>query len=50
MAVFSVDSDAVLSTTTAVRGTVDRLQGEVHAMFLEQHAVIKLRITPEVEE
>ena len=25
-------------------------QGEVHAMFLEQHAVIKLRITPEVEE
>ena len=22
-------------------------QGEVHAMFLEQHAVIKLRITPE---
>ena len=25
-------------------------QGEVHAMFLEQHAVIKLRITPEVEK
>lgn len=25
-------------------------EGEVHAMFLEQHAVIKLRITPEVEE
>ena len=35
MAVFSVDSDAVLSTTTAVRGTVDRLQGEVHAMLAQ---------------
>ncbi|MDZ8171949.1 WXG100 family type VII secretion target [Microbacterium xanthum] len=33
MAVFSVDSDAVLSTTAAVRGTVDRVQGEVHAMM-----------------
>ena len=27
MAVFSVDSDAVLATTSAVRGTIDRLAG-----------------------
>ena len=33
MAVFSVDSDAVLSTTAAVRGTIDRLQGETNAMM-----------------
>ncbi|NYE19575.1 WXG100 family type VII secretion target [Microbacterium immunditiarum] len=33
MAVFSVDSDAVLSATAAVRGTIDRLQGETQAMM-----------------
>jgi early secretory antigenic target protein ESAT-6 len=33
MAVYSVDSDAVLSTTAAVRGTIDRLQGETNAMM-----------------
>jgi len=33
MAVFSVDSDAVLATTSAVRGTIDRLQGETSAMM-----------------
>jgi early secretory antigenic target protein ESAT-6 len=35
MAVFSVDSDAVLSTTAAVRGTIDRLQGETQAMLAQ---------------
>lgn len=35
MAVFSVDSDAVLATTAAVRGTIDRLQGETHAMLTQ---------------
>lgn len=33
MAVFSVDSDAVLATTSAVRGTIDRVQGETNAMM-----------------
>ncbi|WP_439591986.1 WXG100 family type VII secretion target [Microbacterium sp.] len=33
MAVFSVDSDAVLSSTALVRGTIDRLQGEVNALL-----------------
>lgn len=33
MAVFSVDSDAVLSATSAVRGTIDRLQGETTALM-----------------
>lgn len=33
MAVFSVDSDAVLTTTTAMRGTIDRLQAETAAML-----------------
>ena len=33
MAVYSVDSDAVLATTAAVRGTIDRLQGETNAMM-----------------
>ena len=33
MAVFSVDSDAVLATTAAVRGTIDRLEAETHAML-----------------
>ncbi|UUT36689.1 WXG100 family type VII secretion target [Microbacterium elymi] len=35
MAIYSVDSDAVLSTTTAVRGTIDRLQSETHAMLAQ---------------
>jgi early secretory antigenic target protein ESAT-6 len=35
MAVFSVDSDAVLATTSAVRGTIDRLQGETQAMLTQ---------------
>ncbi len=33
MAVYSVDSDAVVATTAAVRGTIDRLQGETNAMM-----------------
>ncbi len=33
MAVYSVDSDAVLATTAAVRGTIDRLQSETQAML-----------------
>lgn len=33
MAVYSVDSDAVLATTAAVRGTIDRLQAETQAML-----------------
>jgi WXG100 family type VII secretion target len=33
MAVYSVDSDAVLATTSAVRGTIDRLQAETNAMM-----------------
>ncbi len=33
MAVFSVDSDAVLSATTAVRATGDRLQTDTAAML-----------------
>jgi len=32
MAVFSVDSDAVLTATAAVRATADRLQSETAAM------------------
>jgi 6 kDa early secretory antigenic target len=32
MAMYSVDSDAVLTTTAAVRGTIDRLQAESAAM------------------
>lgn len=35
MAVFSVDSDAVLSSTAAVRGTIDRLQGETAALMAQ---------------
>ena len=33
MAVFSVDSDAVLTATAAVRGTADRLEAESSAML-----------------
>ncbi|MDY0910845.1 WXG100 family type VII secretion target [Microbacterium sp. CFBP9034] len=33
MAVFSVDSDAVLATTASVRGTIERLQAESNAMM-----------------
>ena len=33
MAVFSVDSDQVLATTSAVRGTIDRLEGETSALM-----------------
>lgn len=35
MAVFSVDSDAVLSSTTAVRGTIERLQAETSALMAQ---------------
>ena len=35
MAVFSVDSDAVLASTAAVRGTIDRLQAESNAMLAQ---------------
>ncbi|MFV0319516.1 MAG: WXG100 family type VII secretion target [Microbacterium sp.] len=35
MAVFSVDSDAVLTATTAVRGTADRLEAESSAMLAQ---------------
>ena len=33
MAAFSVDSDAVLAATGAIRATADRLQGETSAML-----------------
>ena len=35
MAVFAVDSDAVLATTAAVRGTIDSLQAETNAMMTQ---------------
>ena len=35
MAVFSVDSDAVLTSTAAVRGTIDRLNAEVAALMTQ---------------
>lgn len=35
MAVFSVDSDAVLAATVAIRGTADRVRGETHAMLAQ---------------
>ncbi|WP_137846076.1 WXG100 family type VII secretion target [Microbacterium sp. 2FI] len=35
MAVFSVDSDAVLASTTAVRGTIERIQAETNAMMAQ---------------
>lgn len=35
MAVFAVDSDAVLASTAAVRGTIDRLQAESNAMLAQ---------------
>ena len=35
MAVFSVDSDAVLATTASVRGTIERLQAESNAMMTQ---------------
>ncbi|GAA3760179.1 hypothetical protein GCM10022240_10960 [Microbacterium kribbense] len=35
MAVYSVDSDAVLSATAAVRGTIDRVQSDTHAMLAQ---------------
>lgn len=35
MAVFSVDSDAVLTATAAVRGTADRLEAETSAMLAQ---------------
>ena len=38
MAVFSVDSDAVLATTAAVRGTIDRLQAETQRDARPAHA------------
>jgi WXG100 family type VII secretion target len=33
MAVYAVDSDAVLTANTAVRGTIDRLQAETQSMM-----------------
>jgi len=35
MAVFSVDSDAVLTATAAVRGTIDRLEAESASMLAQ---------------
>ncbi|GAB3602572.1 WXG100 family type VII secretion target [Microbacterium aureliae] len=35
MAVFSVDSDAVLAATGSVRGTIDRLQAETQSMMAQ---------------
>lgn len=35
MAIFAVDSDAVLTATTQVRGTAERLQAESHAMLAQ---------------
>lgn len=39
MAVFSVDSDAVLSATAGVRGTIERLQAESNAMMAQLTAL-----------
>ncbi|KRB38896.1 UNVERIFIED_CONTAM: WXG100 family type VII secretion target [Microbacterium sp. SLM126] len=35
MAVYSVDSDAVLAATAGVRGTIERLQAESNAMMAQ---------------
>jgi WXG100 family type VII secretion target len=35
MAVFSVDSDGLLTATAGVRGTIDRLQAESNAMMAQ---------------
>jgi early secretory antigenic target protein ESAT-6 len=35
MAVFTVDSDTILASTTSVRGTIDRLQAESDAMLAQ---------------
>ncbi len=35
MAIFSVDSDAVLTATAAIRATGDRLQGETASMLAQ---------------
>ncbi|BDV31301.1 WXG100 family type VII secretion target [Microbacterium terricola] len=35
MAVYSVDSDAVLTTTAAMRGTIERVQSENQAMLAQ---------------
>lgn len=35
MAVFTVDSDSILTSTATVRGTVDRLQAESDAMLAQ---------------
>ena len=39
MAVFSVDSDAVFTATTTIRGTVDRLQAESMALMAQLGAL-----------
>jgi WXG100 family type VII secretion target len=39
MAVFSVDSDAVLAATAGVRGTIERLQAESGAMMAQLTAL-----------
>ncbi|WP_159501319.1 WXG100 family type VII secretion target [Microbacterium sp. 18062] len=39
MAVFSVDSDAVFTATTAIRGTVDRLQSESTSLMAQLNAL-----------
>ncbi|GAA5207446.1 WXG100 family type VII secretion target [Microbacterium kyungheense] len=35
MAVFTVDSDSILTSTTTVRATIDRLQAESNAMLAQ---------------
>ena len=35
MAIYSVDSDQVLSATATVRGTMDRIQGDTQAMLAQ---------------
>ena len=35
MAVFQVDSDAVLASTAAIRGTIERVQAESAAMLAQ---------------
>ena len=35
MAVFSVDSDSILTSTTSVRGTIERLQAESQSMLAQ---------------
>ncbi|KAA9131104.1 WXG100 family type VII secretion target [Microbacterium caowuchunii] len=39
MAVFSVDSDAVIAATATIRGTADRIQGEATSLMSQLQAL-----------